>query len=991
MADQPVTKEKLINADKDVQVIEDFIKKPKDETVTTRFGDEIMTLKGLEEEVKKSGGYFKRYATLEAANADIANIPVNSVVKVTSAAVGGDYEKVSAGATSLTKSAYDPLAQSKLYTDNIDQKINKELGLYTYPLRSNYCYTGTEGQPIVGGTTTTTVCAQIEVKAGDIFHLKTKGLTLARPYYLTNLSNIVVYVAAQNNTVTDFIVTVAEDGFLYVNCDSAVLSSFDVYKIQKGTQAALVGVSENKLELGNLKEFNESLYLKRNIGKSITITDNKAISVNVTAMFNIGISVVVGDSYHLVTRSSAESSFPAYCFVDSDNNVIISENSSVKLTKDLAVPEGAAKLYVNAYVAEAENFVFFKNNEARSHVTQKIEEALAGASENKLELDRLKEFGESLYPKRTTGKCILVSDNKAVSNNIPTMFYVGVSVVEGDSFHLVTRASAINPNIPAYCFVDSDNNVVISKNSGVKLIEDLEVPVGVDKLYVNAYMAEAEDFAFFKINEPRRHVLQKIKELEEAINTTPTGLKANFPPVQSYTGRLRKKCPKFFNKFRNKTGDVAVCITGSSLTQGNLYTSTRSDATTRPPLLHTNDLAAQIYDVLNVYWMGQQHRRYDHPDLTYSDSEWSVINTLTVDGVEVWDDNGSDKNGLTKTTLSPEASVAMVIPDEAWQFNFIYRTDSQGGECTVSITEGNSKVEVFNGSTWVEANGYAFSMLEPEKTATKGNTIYQKRLKMRCKNKLSGGIDSIGQTKQITIIKANDTSRFNVVGFEWSPREYMFTFINAARGSHQWGNNTGSNLELFQDGDVWEFKPDLIICETTVGNWGGAGQSGLNTDPLHYVNLAKTAYFNGFGNNPDSLYEKSSQYTDCEIVFYGGTMSAATAHAAVWDEVTKQPKWGLVTEAASNGDGSTVNVGRRKTNFENYEAVEAYMSQLDDYIYVPVMSVFKEVGEKVFPTYWHSFQASGENGNTFTKDGTHLNDNGAALWAHLITPVFRNM
>lgn len=116
MADQPVTKEKLINADKDVQAIEDFIKKPKDETVTTRFGDEIMTLKGLEAEVKKSGGYFKRYTSLAAANADIANIPVNGVVKVTDAVDGGDYEKPTAGATTLTKSAYDPLMQAKNFT-----------------------------------------------------------------------------------------------------------------------------------------------------------------------------------------------------------------------------------------------------------------------------------------------------------------------------------------------------------------------------------------------------------------------------------------------------------------------------------------------------------------------------------------------------------------------------------------------------------------------------------------------------------------------------------------------------------------------------------------------------------------------------------------------------------------------------------------------------------------------------------------------------------
>lgn len=119
MADQPVTREKLINADKDVQVIEDFIKKSKDETVTTRFGDQIMTLKGLEDEVKKSGGYFKRYTTLAAANADIANIPVNSVVKVTDAVDGGDYEKQTADATSLTKSPYDPVEQAKNYADSL--------------------------------------------------------------------------------------------------------------------------------------------------------------------------------------------------------------------------------------------------------------------------------------------------------------------------------------------------------------------------------------------------------------------------------------------------------------------------------------------------------------------------------------------------------------------------------------------------------------------------------------------------------------------------------------------------------------------------------------------------------------------------------------------------------------------------------------------------------------------------------------------------------
>ena len=93
-------------------------------------------------------------------------------------------------------------------------------------------------------------------------------------------------------------------------------------------------------------------------------------------------------------------------------------------------------------------------------------------------------------------------------------------------------------------------------------------------------------------------------------------------------------------------------------------------------------------------------------------------------------------------------------------------------------------------------------------------------MKFRCKNKDEGGINSIGSVKSITISKGNNNNRFNVVGFEWSPREYMLTVINGARGSHQWGVDNILNLEKFQDLDIWEFSPDLIMCEATVINWG---------------------------------------------------------------------------------------------------------------------------------------------------------------------------
>ena len=58
----------------------------------------------------------RAYPTLAAANADIANIALDTKVTVLSATDGGDYYKATAAATSLTKSPYDPLAQAKAFT-----------------------------------------------------------------------------------------------------------------------------------------------------------------------------------------------------------------------------------------------------------------------------------------------------------------------------------------------------------------------------------------------------------------------------------------------------------------------------------------------------------------------------------------------------------------------------------------------------------------------------------------------------------------------------------------------------------------------------------------------------------------------------------------------------------------------------------------------------------------------------------------------------------
>ena len=564
--------------------------------------------------------------------------------------------------------------------------------------------------------------------------------------------------------------------------------------------------------------------------------------------------------------------------------------------------------------------------------------------------------------------------SQAISNQ---SLFSKIIDVKADDFYLINTKSFGIAN--EYYIVDVNNNILTTKApSDSEKPYLIKIPTNGVKLIVNCGY---DYFDRFKVEQVANALMSMMPN-----NKLNARNVQNYFPKPTYFDLVRQKCPTFYQKFKDKSEDVTVALTGTSLTQGNLYATDRADATTRPPALHTNDFASAVFDKLIKHWDGQKYRRYDQVDLTYSSSTWQVINQLQVNGVDIWDDYAYRKNGLTKTTTDANASVSMTIPADAWQFNFIYRSDSQGGNCTVSISQGNGLAEAFNGTAWVEANGFVFSSLEPSATATKGNTTYQKRLKMRCKDK-SGGINSIGQTKTITISKGNDTTRFNVVGFEWSPREFMLTVVNSARGSHQWGMG-GFDLANYQDNDIWQFNPDLLLAEISIINWSASEPSALNVDPLFYVNAAKRGYFNEFNDFPNALYSRLQAYGQCDVVFYSDTLACTWAVADAWDSATHEPKFGTVTSAATNGATvSNENMGRVKTNFENYEAVERYVAS-KDFLFIPVLGVFKEVAQKYYGSYWQAMQPTGKDGNTLSYDGAHFNDNGAALLSSIVASVF---
>lgn len=436
-----------------------------------------------------------------------------------------------------------------------------------------------------------------------------------------------------------------------------------------------------------------------------------------------------------------------------------------------------------------------------------------------------------------------------------------------------------------------------------------------------------------------------------------------------YPGAWRK-FTAFSEAWQKKNQDLVFAVWGTSLLARTTNTTLRGDAANRPPLADSLNVFSFLVDKLN--WEGQEHRRYDAKK-----GGGSALSFFTESGafsssynLAEWDDR-QYREGHTRTSTAASANVSFSVPINAWQFNLIYRTDSVGDSCTLSISEGNLKMEVYNGSGWVEANGFVFSMLEPAATATKGNTTFQKRLKMRCK---SGAIDSRAAVKNVTVTKSADTAkRLNYWGVEWSERQYMITFINAARGSHNYSSSTVSLIK-FQDNELYGFNPDFILVELPIINEGASVFSNISTRPRQeYVDTMEHHVFNAA--NANSVTSKTAGFTTAEIVIISDT---PTSLSGGWNETTGKLKFD--TEAVT---GEKINI------LDNFRMVNQWMQRRDANLYtVNIFEAFNNEAIKRFGGLYDGLSASGKDGATFSNDGTHWNDLGAKAVAKYLLPLF---
>ena len=447
---------------------------------------------------------------------------------------------------------------------------------------------------------------------------------------------------------------------------------------------------------------------------------------------------------------------------------------------------------------------------------------------------------------------------------------------------------------------------------------------------------------------------------------------------------FQDKLPKFRKAMLLKNEDVTVVNTGTSLTARTSEHSTlRTDAAFRPPMMHSNAFCSHIWDALK--WEGQQYRRYDAAYFTENGT------FATSSNLAEWDD-GAYRDGLTRYSSDAAASVQFTIPANAWAFNFIYRTDSVGCDAKIAVSEGTGKVQVFDESTqtWVEANNYTFSQLEATPVArtiavpatisetmsnqsltSKGNTTYQKRLKMRCRSD-NGSIDSLATSKVVTIARTSGGARFMYWGVEWSQRQYMITYINAARGSHNTGTST-TGLQRYQDNEIWGFKPTLILSELGIHN-DGAAAAGIypvgqwKQLAKHYV--TNTSY-------ELSMFSRAAYFNNTSVEYAFFTASISWNFNGINEDGSL--KYGLQT-------ASTISPARMMSALDKYQEATEYLNSVG----VPCVDAAKrwvEAGNAIFGDLKTATLGSGKGGATFTNEGSHWNDTGSAIMAKAVIPI----
>ena len=325
------------------------------------------------------------------------------------------------------------------------------------------------------------------------------------------------------------------------------------------------------------------------------------------------------------------------------------------------------------------------------------------------------------------------------------------------------------------------------------------------------------------------------------------------PPV-SYA-RVFDKMRNFKKNFELKEKDIEILLLGDSIFGQTAYNSAYVTATqqSRPPGCICLNIHSGLWDFINDGSVN--YSRWDKSGVfTESGSVWTSYFGTSLRST--WDDNGKRAAETRSFMGVGAANVAFTFGASKRRISWIYRTSTEGcATLTVSISTGNAQVEVWNGTAWVEANGYVFSQRYVDLGAAYGNTEFGRRLKFR---KAAGvAACTINITKPVTATSEG----MMYWGVEDTTKQFITHIRNAARGGfdmEEWNGKIRTEID--------NFEPDLILFEIPIINM----KSGLTYEPVTmWSNVSKGLekfLFNVGSAYPNSLEALSNNFTKFEVV-----------------------------------------------------------------------------------------------------------------------------
>ena len=391
----------------------------------------------------------------------------------------------------------------------------------------------------------------------------------------------------------------------------------------------------------------------------------------------------------------------------------------------------------------------------------------------------------------------------------------------------------------------------------------------------------------------------------------------------------------FIQKYYARTSDVTIVQIGDSISTDLNWTYKRPDANERPPFCTEYNVNSYLEEKLR--WKEQKYRRFDYAgvftetlgggtsSVKETDDKWGTVGASFYYPITKVIDGGSN------------SGVTFKLPMNNKRISLILHSDQLFAPQTkVVIAEGNGKVDVWNGSAWVEANNYTTSFQETSNPIVgQIEQFYmdnaQRRLKFRNKDLAE---------KTITVQNIG-SGRFGYWGIEYSPNDYLFNYICASKGSH-----SIARLQQYETWMVDSFNPDLVLWQMPILNEGfGVDDRGFDSSVFgaKFLNKYNALVGKGYLVLPYILWAATySEFVDTNGNFLNGLANGKIV--SPFADVAN------IMQSFTTNDFDVINL------FDRITEIAIDKAEIE--------------GGNVYSS---ALVGSGKNGNTFTIDGIHLN------------------